>query len=140
MKNTLYKILLPILAGPFAAWILSLFKLVLAPPNQGFSELLFLPLCMLGFPIAIVLMFQKKLSGWKFLLASIFSIVVPVALFIIAIPAYLPSGMSTCKLVGSNGSKVKYACVDTSSDDPSYHREFTIEGIKSLPVMRVTDG
>lgn len=139
MKNTLYKILLPILAGPLVAWILSLFKLVLAPPNQGFSELLFLPLCMLGFPIAIVLMFQKKLLGWKFLLASIFSIVVPVALFIIASPVYLPSGMSTCKLVDSNGSKVKYACVDTSSDDSAYHREFTVEGIKSWPVMQVTD-
>lgn len=140
MKNTLYKILLPILAGPLVAWILSLFKLVLAPPNQGFSELLFLPLCMLGFPIAMVLMFQKKLLGWKFLLASIFSIVVPATLFIIASPVYLPSGMSTCNLVESNGLKVKYACVDTSSDDPSYHREFTIEGIKSWPVMRVTDG
>lgn len=140
MKNIPYKILLAILAGPLAAWIISLFKFVLAPPNQGFTELLYFPLCLLGFPVSIVLMFQKKLSVRTCLVASILSLVVPVSLFLIAIPAYLPSGMSTCKLEESSGLKVKYACIDTSSDDTEYHRKFTVEGFKSWPIMRITDG
>ncbi len=139
MKHTPIKILLAILAGPLAAWIVSLFNIVLAPPNHGFSELILLPICLLGFPVCIVLMFQKKLLGWKLLIAAIFSITVPVILFIVATPSYLPSGMSTCSLMESNGLKVKYACTDTSSDDASYHREFTVEGIKGWPIMRITE-
>ena len=140
MKNAPFKIVLSILAGPLAAWILTLFNFVIAPPYQGFSELIFLPFCLLGFPVCILLMFQKKLLGWKLLVATIFSLTVPVMIFIIAIPSYLPSGMSTCKLTESSGLKVQYACVDTSSDDSTYHREFTVEGIKGWPIMRVTEG
>ncbi|MBK8782462.1 MAG: hypothetical protein IPO22_11800 [Anaerolineales bacterium] len=140
MKTAPFKIVLAILAGPLAAWIFPLFNFVLSPPNQGFTELLYLPICMLGFPTCIVLIFQKKLLGWKILAGFALSIIAPLILFILTSPAYLPSGMSTCKLVDSNGSKVKYACVDTSSDDPTYHREFTVEGIEGWPIMRVTDG
>jgi hypothetical protein len=139
MKHAPIKIILAILAGPLAAWLISLFNFVLAPPNQGFSELLFLPLCLLGFPVCIVLMFQKKLLGWKLLIASFFSISVPVAIFLVAAPSYLPSGMSTCELVENNGLKVTYACTDSSSDDASYHREFTVEGLKGWPIMRITE-
>ncbi len=139
MKHAPIKIILAILAGPLAAWIVSLFNIVLAPPNQGFSELLFLPMCLLGFPACIVLMFQKKLLGWKLLIAAIFSLTVPVTLFLVATPSYLPSGMSTCELMTSNGLKVTYACADSSSDDASYHREFTVEGLKGWPIMQITE-
>ncbi len=140
MKNALIKIILSILAGPLAAWILTLFNFVIVPPYQGFSELIFLPLCLLRFPVCIALMFQKKLLGWKLLVAAIFSLTIPVIVFIVAIPSYLPSGMSTCSLVENNGLKVKYACVDSSSDDSTYHREFTVEGFRGWPIMRVTEG
>lgn len=140
MKPTPFNILLAILAGPLAAWVLLLFNFVLAPPYQGFSELIFLPLCLLGFPACLVLMFQKKLLGWKLLVAVIFSITVPVILFILAAPSYLPSGMSTCTQVESSGLKIQYACVDSSSDDSTYHREFIVEGFKGWPIMRVTEG
>ncbi len=140
MRNAPFKMILSILAGPLAALILSLFKLVLAPPYQGFSELLFLPLCLLGFPVSIVLMFQKKLTGRQSLITAILSLTVPVFLFLIASPIYLPSGMSTCSQVESSGLKVTYACTDSSSDDTSYHREFTVEGIEGWPIMRITDG
>jgi hypothetical protein len=140
MKTAPIKMILSILAGPLAAWIVSLFKLVLAPPYQGFSELLFIPLCLLGFPISIVLMFQKKLKGVQGLITTILSLTVPVILFLIASPTYLPSGMSTCRQMENSGLKVTYACADSSSDDSSYHREFTVKGIKGLPIMRITDG
>ena len=140
MKNAPIKIILSILAGPLAAWILTLFNFVIVPPYQGFSELIFLPLCLLGFPVCIALMFQKKLLGWKLLVAAIFSLTIPVIVFIVDIPSYLPSGMSTCKLTEGSGLKVQYACVDTSSDDSTYHREFTVEGFRGWPIMRVTEG
>lgn len=140
MKSAPLKMILAILAGPLVAWILSLFKLVLAPPYQGFSELFFLPLCLLGFPVSIVLMFQKKLTGRQSLITAILSITVPAILFLVASPIYLPSGMSTCRQVESSGLKVTYDCTDSSSDDSSYHREFTVEGIRGLPIMRITDG
>ena len=140
MKNAPIKMIFAFLSGPLVVWILSLFKLVLAPSYQGFSELLFLPLCLLGFPVTVVYMFQKKLTWPQGLITGILSITVPVILFILASPIYLPSGMSTCRQVESSGLKVKYACSDSSSDDPSFHREFTVEGIKGSPIMRVTDG
>lgn len=140
MKNAPIKMIFAFLSGPLVVWILSLFKLVLAPPYQGFSELLFLPLCLLGFPVTVVYMFQKKLTWPQGLITGILSITVPVILFILASPIYLPSGMSTCRQVESSGLKVKYACSDSSSDDPSFHREFTVEGIKGSPIMRITDG
>lgn|GEM_PF-3335911 len=140
MKNAPLKMIITFLSGPLVVWILFLFKLVLTPPYQGFSELLFLPLCLLGFPVSIVLMLQKKLTMQQSLITAILSLIVPVFLFLLASHIYLPSGMSSCQQMESNGLKVTYACTDSSSDNSSYHREFTVEGIKSLPIMRITDG
>lgn len=139
MKTAPLKMIFAFLSGPLVVWILSLFKLVLAPPYQGFSELLFIPLCLLGFPVSIVLMFQKKLTGRQGLITAILSLTVPVILFLVASPAYLPSGMSTCRQMENSGLKVTYACADFSSDDSSYHREFTVKGIKGLPLMRIIE-
>jgi hypothetical protein len=138
MKSETFKTLILVFAGPILALLLLLSGVVLAPPNQGFSTIAYLPLCGLGIPICLVLMAQKKLLGWKLWTGVIASVFVPLFLFILAAPVLpLPSGMSNCKSVSSSTFVVKYDCIDNSSDDASYHREFTVVGFKGWPVMRI---
>ncbi len=131
--------MLAIIAAPIFSAILSLLKVAPAPPNQGFAPLLYLPICMLGFPVCILFAFQKKLLGWKLLAGLALAFIFPFVLFIAMNPIWMPSGMSTCKEMEARGSTVRYECVDSSSDDPGYHREFTVEGFKGWPLMRVVE-
>ena len=139
MKTEPFKLILAIIAAPLLSGILTLIRIVPAPPYQGFAAILYLPLCMLGFPISILLGLRKKLLGGKLLAAMVLSIVFPFVLFILINPLWMPSGMSTCKQVNTAGIKVTYECVDASSDDSSYHPEFTVIGFDGWPLMRVVE-
>lgn len=137
MKTSLIKPILMIMAAPIFAAVLFFIKIVPAPPNQGFASVFYLPICMLGVPACILLGFQKKLVGAKLLIGLILALVFPCFLFILLSPLWMPGGMSTCKQVDSPGMLVRYECVDSSSDDSSFHREFTVEGLKGWPIMRI---
>jgi hypothetical protein len=137
MKTGFIKPMLVILAPAIFSAILSLIKVVPAPPNQGFAPLLYLPICMFGIPFCILFAFQGKLWGWKLLAGLALAFVFPVVLFIAANPTWMPSGMSACEEIELRGSVIRYECVDSSSDDPGYHREFMVEGFKGWPLMRV---
>ncbi|MBK7316297.1 hypothetical protein [Candidatus Villigracilis affinis] len=139
MKNNLIKPMLMIMAAPVFAAILFFIKIVPAPPNQGVAILFYLPICMLGVPVCILLGFQKKLAGAKLLAGLILTLIVPCFVFILLSPLWMPSGMSTCKQVDSPGMLARYECVDSSSDDSSYHREFIVEGFKGWPIMRIVE-
>lgn len=139
MKTEPFKIIAAILAGPVLGLLFSLFHVVFAPPRQGFVPLLYLPVCMLGFPAWIVLVLRKKLLGWKMLAGFALAAVAPIVIFFAFPPLWMPSGMSSCKQVASTPPVVRYECVDSSSDDPNYHREFIVEGYEGFPLMRVVD-
>jgi len=114
------------------------FGLVLAPPNQGFSSLGYFPICGLALPISIALFIRNRLLGRKFWSAMFISLFFLCILFLAILPASLtlPSAMSTCNLIESANTTVRYECVDSSSDDGIYHREFIIVGFKGWPIMR----
>lgn len=139
MKTATFKIMLAIAAPAIFSAVLSLLKVVPAPPNQGFAPLLYLPICMFGIPICILLALQGKLSGWKLLGGLALAFISPFFIFLATVPIWMPSGMSSCQEVESQGSTVRYECVDSSSDDPGYHREFIVEGFKGWPLMRVVE-
>jgi len=139
MKGESLKTLGLILAGLLVALACGAFGLVLAPPNQGFSSLGYFPICGLAMLISIALFIRHRLLGWKFWSALIVSTIILIISFLTTLPAIstLPGGMSTCSLIESSNTTVKYECVDSSSDDPTYHREFMIVGFKGWPIMRV---
>lgn len=127
-----------ILAGPLLALLMGLFGLVLAPPNQGFSSLGYFPICGLALPIGVALFVRSRLLGWKFWSGIVVATFIAILLFLTTLSALstLPGGMSTCNLIDSTNATVKYSCVDSSSDDPTYHREFMIVGFKGWVIMR----
>lgn len=139
MKTEPFKIIAAILAGPTLGLLFSLFHVVFAPPSQGFAPLLYAPICLLGFPSCIVLALLKKLPGWKLWAGLILSLTAPVVMFFVFTPRWMPSGMSSCKQVASTPPMVRYECVDSSSDDPGYHREFIVVGYEGFPLMRAVD-
>ena len=139
MKPNLIKPMLAIIAAPIFSAILSFMKFVPAPPNQGLASLLYLPICMLGLPVCILLGLQKKLLGVRLLAGLVLAFIFPFILFILINPLWMPSSMSTCKQIESPGAMVRYECVDTSSDDMSYRREFIVEGFDGWPVMRIVE-
>ena len=139
MKTEPFKLMLAIIAAPLLSGILTLIRIVPAPPYQGFAAFFYLPLCMLGFPVSILFGLRKKLLGGKLLAAMVLSIVFPFVLFVLINPLWMPSGMSTCKQVETAGSKATYECVDSSSDGSSYHREFIVTGLDGWPLMLMID-
>lgn len=138
MKSEFLKTLVLIFSGPLAALLLGVFGLVLAPPNQGFSSFGYYPICGLALPISIALFIRHKLLGWKFWSAIVASTFILIIFFLTVLSAMsmLPSAMSTCNLIETTNTTVRYECVDSSSDDGTYHREFMIVGFKGWPIMR----
>ena len=128
-----------ILVWPVLAWVISLFKVVFAPPNQGFSVLCYLPVCLMGLPACSVFAFQKRLLGRKLLAGLALAFIAPIILFLFAAPLWMPGGMSNCKQAEAPYPKVRYECVDSSSDHPEYHREFIVEGRKGWPLMQIVE-
>ena len=140
MKSDVIKPMVIIMAAPIFSALLSVFKIVPAPPYQGFASLLYLPICALSLPVAILLGLQKKLLGVNLLVGLIVSFIFPFALFILINPLWMPSGMSNCKEgTPPSATVAHYECEDSSSDDGSYHRDFIIEGYKGWPLMRVIE-
>ncbi len=140
MKANIIKPMLLIIAAPLFSAVLSLFKIVPAPPNQGLASLVYLPLCMLSLPVAILIGLQKKLLGTKLLIGLVVAFLFPIFLFALLNPLWMPSSMSKCKEgVSPSPMVVRYECEDFSSDDGTYHRIFALEGFKGWPLMRMID-
>jgi hypothetical protein len=135
--RTIGIILVIAFSGPIVGLLLSAFSLVLAPPWTFLTGLIYVLIPCLGFPVGIV----AVLVGWiriRGLLVALAVAGVGVIFYLTILGNWVPSGMTNCQSIAASVSQVRYSCVSTSSDDPSYRYEFILEGWSGWPVMRLT--
>lgn len=112
------------------------YGLVLAPRWTFLTSALYLSLSCLGLPLAIIAIWRKWLQTSGAILGLALAAVFFV-FYLTLIGPGMPSGETRCEPIASTPPKVRYSCIDTSSDNPSYHHEFELEGFAWLPVMHV---
>lgn len=122
------------LIGPLLGLTLAAWGAALAPPWTGFSSLLYIPLAGLGLPLAVAAFWSGHIGGRQLLIVLAATVVTALA-YLTLIGPRQPSGMTMCQPLEAPAS---YRCVSTSSDDPGYHFEFTLEGRSGWPIMRLT--
>ena len=112
------------------------FGLVLAPDWTFLTVMIYLPLPCLSVPLAIVAVSRK----WIRLRGAILGLAIAAGFFVFyltLIGSGMPGGGTYCQPIESTLPEVRYSCIDTSSDDPSYRYEFELEGWAGWPVMRL---
>ena len=129
-------ILVIVLIGPLMGILLASWGIVLAPPWISSTSLMYLPLACLGLPLGIV----AVLRGWtktRGVLATLIIAGIVILFYLAILGPWMPGGMTNCQPVTAPLPQVRYSCVSTSSDDPGYRYEFTLEGRAGWPVMRL---
>ncbi|RMG97453.1 MAG: hypothetical protein D6706_08530 [Chloroflexi bacterium] len=123
-------------AGYVVGGAMSVFGVVLAPPNTNLTfPLLYLPVSCLGVPVGIVALLTKRIKVQHLFIALVV-MVLGFVVYLTFLGPSLPGGMTNCQLMDSSSATVQYTCVATSSDNPSYRREFIVKGRSGWPVMR----
>ena len=124
-------------AGPVLGLILAAFRLTLAPPWTSLTGGIYSSLACLGVPIGIIALLIGRIKGKEMVASLILSGIAGIVFLTIISGATLPSGMTNCEIIEAPPSRLRYACVSTSSDDIDYKDEFMLEGWDGFPIMRV---
>ena len=87
----------------------------------------------------VLLALVKGWIGVRGVLIALVLIGVVGCLYLAVLDIWVPGSMTDCQPLEAAPPQVRYDCVDRSSDDPDYHREFIIQGRAGWPVMRVVE-
>ena len=127
-----------IFVGPTLGTLLAMYGVVLSPPTTILTGGLYVLLAGLGLPLGIAAILLKWFRIRTLVLALLVGGIVSV-FYLALIGPWLPGGMTDCQVAAADLPRVRYECVSTSSDSPSYRREFMLEGQAGWPLMRLVD-